>query len=109
MKYFLEEHYDEKIVCLLLISIRQHLNIHFQGAVSFLVSCFYVLEIFCDTVTQSTAYLLKGCFPLQTYRSETYRILLCPYHYFCLSLHETIKYATFRYDTAEVENGLKLS
>ena len=25
----------------------------------------------------------------------------------CLSIHETIKYATFCYDTVEAENGLK--
>ena len=42
----------------------------------------------------------------RTYRSETQRILLCPYRKFCVSAHETMKYATFRYDTVEVENGL---
>ena len=41
----LKEHYDEKIVCLLLISIRHHLNIDLQDALSFLISCL-VLEIF---------------------------------------------------------------
>ena len=49
----------------------------------------------------------KGRFPLQPYRSETYRISL-----FCdpsgkTNDMDTIEYATFRYDTVEVENGLK--
>ena len=34
----LKGHYDEKIVCLLLISIRHHLNIHLQYAFSFLIN-----------------------------------------------------------------------
>ena len=41
----LKGHYDEKIVCLLLISIRHHLNIHLQDAFSFLISGL-ALEIF---------------------------------------------------------------
>ena len=33
-------------------------------------------------------------------------VLYCV-HIICLTVHETMKYATFRYDTAEVENSLK--
>ena len=41
----LKGHYDKKIVVLLLISIRHHLNIHLQDAFSFLISCL-ILEVF---------------------------------------------------------------
>ena len=44
-----------------------------------------------------------GRFPLQSYRSETYRIVL----YCFVSSLDTIEYATFRYDTFEVDNALK--
>ena len=60
------------------------------------------------------AYSFETSFPLQPHPSETFccvhfchNILLCPLHLFCPSVCETMKYATFRYDTAEVENGLK--
>ena len=43
--------------------------------------------------------ILSSRFPLQPYRSETQRILLCPY--------QIMKYGTFRYDAIEVENSLK--
>ena len=33
---------------------------------------------------------------------------MCPYHYFCLNVHETMRYATLRYGTAEMENDLNL-
>ena len=57
--------------------------------------------------TGSKNAVYKGRFPLQPYRSETYRISL-----FCdpsgkTNDMDTIEYATFRYDTVEVENGLK--
>ena len=38
----LKGQYDEKIVCLLLISIRHHSNIHLQDVFSFLISCLVV-------------------------------------------------------------------
>ena len=41
----LKGHFDEKIVCLLLISVRHHLNINLQDVFSFLLSCLAV-EIF---------------------------------------------------------------
>ena len=49
----------------------------------------------------------KGRFPLQTYRSETYRISLSREHSGRTNDMDTIEYATFRYDTVEVENELK--
>ena len=33
-------------------------------------------------------------------------ILLCSYNLFSLSIHETMKYATFRYDSVDVKNRL---
>ena len=51
--------------------------------------------------------MYKGRFPLQPYRSETYRISLFREHSDRTNDMDTIEYATFRYDTAEVENGLK--
>ena len=48
----------------------------------------------------------KGRFPLQPYRSETYRISLFRERSGRNNDMGTIEYATFRYDTAEVENGL---
>ena len=50
--------------------------------------------------------LAKGRFPLQMYRSETYRISLFRERSGRTNDMGTIEYATFRYDTAEVENGL---
>ena len=50
----------------------------------------------------------KGRFPLQPYRSETKRILLFREHSSRTNGMDTIEYATFRYDTVEVENGLYL-
>ena len=50
----------------------------------------------------------KGRFPLQPYRSETKRILLFREHSSRTNGMDTIEYATFRYDTVEVENGLKI-
>ena len=41
----LKGHFDEKIVCLLLISVRHHSDIHLQDVFSFLLSCLAV-EIF---------------------------------------------------------------
>ena len=51
-------------------------------------------------------FVAKDRFSLKPYRSETYRISL-----FCdpsgkTNDMDTIEYATFRYDTVEVENGL---
>ena len=50
--------------------------------------------------------MTKGRFPLQPYRSETYRISLFRERSGRTNDMGTIEYATFRYDTAEVENGL---
>ena len=48
----LMEHYDERVVCLLLISIRHHLSIHLQDAFSFLIFCL-VLKIFFNALNYS--------------------------------------------------------
>ena len=52
------------------------------------------------------SYAYQGRFPLQPYRSETYRISLFRERSGRTNDMGTIEYATFRYDTAEVENGL---
>ena len=51
---------------------------------------------------------IKARFPLQPYRSETWRISLFREHSGRTTDMDTIEYATFRYDTVEVENGLKI-
>ena len=53
-----------------------------------------------------TSLNLKTCFPLQPYRSETYRISLFREHSGRTNDMDIIEYATFRYYTVEVENGL---
>ena len=44
-------------------------------------------------------------FPPDSKPGKTWRILLFRYHLFYLSVHKRMKYATFRYDTVQVENG----
>ena len=51
----------------------------------------------------------KARFPLQPYRSERYRISLFHEHSDRTNDMDTIEYATCRYDTAEMENGLNKS
>ena len=50
----------------------------------------------------------KARFPLQPYRSEMKRISLSREHSGRSNDMDTIEYATFRYDTFEVENGHKI-
>ena len=47
-----------------------------------------------------------GHFPLQPYRSETYRVSLFREHSDRTNDMDTIEYTLFCYDTVEVENGL---
>ena len=51
--------------------------------------------------------LCKACFPLQPYRSETYRISLFCEHSSRTNDMDTKEYPTFCYDTVGMENGLK--
>ena len=51
--------------------------------------------------------LCKACFPLQPYRSETYRISLFCEHSGRTNDMDTKEYPTFCYDTVGMENGLK--
>ena len=46
-------------------------------------------------------------YPLQLYRSETWRISLLREHPGVTNDIDTIEYATFRYDTVEVEKALQ--
>ena len=64
-----------------------------------------------STIEDFTLHLIawngRARFPLQRYRSETWRISLFREHAGRTNDINTIEYATFRCDTVEVENGLK--
>ena len=49
----------------------------------------------------------NGCFPLQPYRKVTLRISLFLEYSTRTNDFKAMRYATFRYDRAEVENSLK--
>ena len=59
-----------------------------------------------DKTYLSTKYRYwKGRFPVQPYRRETQRISLFGEHSGSTNHMNTMKFATFLYDTVEVENG----